>query len=72
MLSLHTPTTPGVGSKGHFFSSKSVHVAYQIKVEEVKTYMQGNTLNLHTPLTSGVGFKGHISKLCKCKYIFFY
>ena len=22
VLSLHTPTTPGVGSKGHFFSSK--------------------------------------------------
>ena len=33
--------------------------------------MQGNNLNLHTPLTSGVGFKGHISKLCRCKYIFF-
>ena len=70
MLSLHTPTTPGVGSKSHIFSSKSVHVAYQIKVEEVKTYIQGNTLNLHTPLTSGVGFKGHISKLCKCKNIY--
>ena len=35
MLSLHTPTTPGVGSKGHFFFSKFGHVAYQIKVEEV-------------------------------------
>ena len=36
MLSLHTPASPGVGSKGHFvFSSKSGHVAYQIKVEEV-------------------------------------
>ena len=34
MLSLHTPTTPGAGSKGIFFS-KSGHVAYQIKVEEV-------------------------------------
>ena len=30
MLSLHTPF------------SKSGHVAYRIKVEEVKTYMQGN------------------------------
>ena len=48
MLSLHTPTTPGVGSKGHFFFfSKRGLVAYQIKVEEVQTYMQGNTLNLH-------------------------
>ena len=36
MLSLHTPTTPGVGSKGHsFFFSKSGHAAYQIEVEEV-------------------------------------
>ena len=36
MLSLHTPTTPGVGSKGHFlFFSKRGHVAYQSKVEEV-------------------------------------
>ena len=33
--------------------------------------MQGNTLNLHTPLTYWVGLKGHISKLCRCKYIFF-
>ena len=37
MLYLHTPTTPGVGSECHiiFFFSKSGHVAYQIKVEEV-------------------------------------
>ena len=57
MLSLHTPATPGVGSKGHFdFFSKSGHVAYQIKVEEVQTYMQGNTLNLHTPLTLKVRY----------------
>ena len=36
MLSLLTPTTPGVGSKGHFvFFPKSGHVAYQIKVKEV-------------------------------------
>ena len=33
MLSLYTPTTPGMGSKGHFF--KSSLVTYQIKVEEV-------------------------------------
>ena len=36
MLSLHTPMTPGMGSKGFFiFFSKSGHIAYQIKVEEV-------------------------------------
>ena len=68
MLSLHTQTTPGVGSKGlFFFFSKSGHVAYQIKVEEMSTYMQGNTLNLQKPLTSGAGFKGQILKLCRCK-----
>ena len=33
MLSLHTPTNPGVGSKGHFlFFSKSGHVAYKNNV----------------------------------------
>ena len=65
MLSLHTPKTPGVGSKGHFFLFCG-HVAYQSKVEEVRTYMQGSTLNLHTILTSEVGFKGQILKLCRC------
>ena len=73
ILSLHTPTTPGVGSKCHFlFFSKSGHVAYQSKVEEAKTYMQVNTLNLHTILASEVGFKGQILKLCRCKYIFYF
>ena len=57
MLPLHTPTTPGLESKGHFvFFSKIGHVAYQIKLEEVKTYTQGNTLNLHThPWPLGLG-----------------
>ena len=36
ILSLQTPTTARVGSKGHiFFFSKGGQVAYQIKVEEV-------------------------------------
>ena len=43
MLSLHTPTTPWVGSKGHFFFfSKSGQVAYQIKVEEVPNSVSFN------------------------------
>ena len=54
----HTKDPWGGVKRSFFFFSKSDHVAYQIKVEEVKTYIQGNTLNLHTPLTSGVGFKG--------------
>ena len=65
----HT-NNPWGGVKRPFFFSKSGHVAFQIKVEEVLTYMQGNTLNLHTPLSSGIGFKGQILKLCTCKYIF--
>ena len=43
MLSLHTPTTPWVGSKGHFFFfSKSGQLAYQIKVEEVPNSVSFN------------------------------
>ena len=38
-------------------------------MEEVLTYMQGDTLNLHSPLTSGVGFKGQILKLCRYFFI---
>ena len=66
MLSLHTPTTPGMGSKGHFFLLKVFMLHIKLKWKKCRP-----TLNLHTPLTSGVGFKGHISKLCRCKYIFF-
>ena len=71
MLSLHAPTTPGWCQKVIFFFSKSGQIANQIKVEEVQTYMQGNTLNLHIPLTSWARLKGQILKLCRCKYIFF-
>ena len=36
LLFLHTPSTPGLGSKGQFFFvSESGHVAHQIKVKEV-------------------------------------
>ena len=69
MLSIHTPKTPRVESKSQFiFFSQSGHVAYQIKLEEVYTYMQVNTLNLHAPLTSGAGLKVLILKLCRYKY----
>ena len=67
MLSLHTQTTPGVGSKLILFSFLKV-VMLHIKL---KWNMQGNTLNLYTPLTSGVGLKGQILKLCRCKYFFY-
>ena len=72
MLSLHTPTTPWGGVKrSYFFFFKSSHVAYQIKLREVKTYMQGNTFNLHIHLTSGVRLKGQILKLCRLSILFF-
>ena len=36
MLSLHTPSTPGEGSKGHFFFCyESDHVVYQLEVKQV-------------------------------------
>ena len=71
MLSLHTSTTPGVGSKGHFFSFLKV-VMLHIKVKWKKCRPTCRVhLNLHTILTSEVGFKGQILKLCRCKYIFY-
>ena len=60
MLSFHTLSNPWAGSKGLFFFSENGHIAYQIKVKEVLTNMQGNTLSLHTPLTSGVELKGKL------------
>ena len=41
ILSLHTPLTPGVGSKGQFFFfSESSHVACQINENEAENMMQ--------------------------------
>ena len=68
MLTLHWG---GVKRSNIVFFSESGHVAYQIKVKEVQTNMQGNTLNLYTPLASGVGLKGQILKLCRCKIFLF-
>ena len=63
-MKANTPPRPlGWGQKVIF--SGSGHVVYQIKMDEVQTNMQCNTLNLHTPLTSGVGLKGQILKLCR-------
>ena len=72
MLSLHTPTTPGVGSKGHFlFFLKVVMLHIKLKWKKCRPTCKVILLNLHTPLTSGVGFNGQMLKLCRCKYIFF-
>ena len=67
VLSLHTPTTPGVGSKVYFCSFLKV-VMLHIKVKWKKC--RPTCMTLHTILTSEVGFKVQILKLCRCKYIF--
>ena len=61
-LSFHTPSTPGMGSRGQlFFFSESGHVAYQNEGKEVLTNMQLKTLTLtHTP-----DLLGQILKLCR-------
>ena len=57
ILSLHTPSTPVVGSKVKpFFFPESCHVAYQINGNGAQS-MQADTLSLHTPLTPWVGSK---------------
>ena len=56
ILSLHTPSTPGVESKPlNIFFSESSHVAYQIKGNEIYDYMQVNILMLHTASTPWCG-----------------
>ena len=52
----------GVKRSNTFFFSESGYVAYQIKVKEVETNMQANTLTLHTPLISWVGLNGQLLK----------
>ena len=52
VLPLHTPVTPGVGSKGQFFVfSESNHVACKIKGNEAETTLQTYILPFCTPTT---------------------
>ena len=57
-----TPSTQGVGSKGHIYFSESRHVAYQIKADDAGSNMVAIILPTDTPLTQGVG----------SNYIFYY
>ena len=50
ILPLHTPLTPGVGSKGQIFISESSHVAHKSNGNEAENSMQGNILPFYTPL----------------------
>ena len=63
ILPLHTPLTPGVGSKGLKKNSEYGHVAYQIKWNERYDNFQANILPLHTPLTPGWGQKVKTSSI---------
>ena len=40
MLSLHTPSTPGVRSKGQLLFIENSHVTYHIKGNGIKSAMQ--------------------------------
>ena len=70
MLSLHTPTTPEVGSKGHLFSFlKVVMLHIKLKWKKCRPTCKVTLFTFTHTLTSWVGFKGQIFKLCR--YIFF-
>ena len=57
-LSLHTSSTPRMGSKcQNIFFTESSHVAYQIKENGIKSTMQARILSLQTPSTSRWGQK---------------
>ena len=62
MLSLHTLTTPGVGSKELFFYLKVVILHIKLKWKKCRPICK-ETLNLHTPLTYGLGLK---VSCCNC------
>ena len=76
ILSLNTPSAPGVGSKCQniFFSEKS-HIAYQTKESGAKSTMQTYLLSLNTPSAPTVKSKsqhffsecGHVAYQIKGK-----
>ena len=52
VLPLHTPLTPGVGSKGQFFFfSESNHIACKINGNEAENTLQAYILPFCTPMT---------------------
>ena len=57
ILPLHSPLTPGVGSKGQFFLSENSHVAHQVNRNETENTMQANILPFYTPSSPGWGQK---------------
>ena len=65
---LHTPSAPGVGSRGQNFFSENGDVAYQKGMKRRASCKQN--VDLINPLISGDGLKGQILKLCSFKYIF--
>ena len=57
ILSIHTPQPLGSGQKAKTFSSKSIHVTYQIKWNGTSRNMQAHVLFSHTPSEPGVDRK---------------
>ena len=51
VLPIHTPLTPGVGSKCHFFFSESSNVACKIKGIDAENTLQANILPFCTLTT---------------------
>ena len=64
-MALHTPSTPGAGSKAKTFFPESSHVAYQTNGNGAKSTMQAHILSLHTPSNPWVGSKGQNMFLLK-------
>ena len=84
-LPLHTPSTPGMGSNGYFFSESTYnHVAYPINRNEALNTMQANILHFYTPSTPGLSQKSKLfflsesgrdayqvkGKKCRAAYIY--
>ena len=57
ILSLHTPSTPGVGLKVKTFFSESCHFAYQINGNGAQSTVQAHIPSLHSPWVPGWGQK---------------
>ena len=62
MMSLHTPTTPGVGSKGHFFSLLNMAMLHiKLKLKKCRpTYKLTLFEFTHTPNLLGLVLRSDI------------
>ena len=69
ILSLQSPSNPGVGSKDqNNFLSGNGHIAYQIEDNDTYNNMQAIILSLHASSTPGVASKHFLSKSSHAAY----